>query len=460
MSNISKNLLAVLLLIVSLAFIVISGLLKAWFVWALIGGICVLIFLQRKQYRRNLLVISILGLLTGWRGIDFSPSFVIYPTELFIWLGFLIYLLDRLIRKQIDENNQSKPMVLETFLVVFAILGGIVSQFYSRPILIALAPLKTFLIFIPMLVLFRSWIQDKDQITYYARLLVYVGCIISILGLVERYIPLVASFLSKYMPTPVETRYNFEFASTIELAAFSSWGTPVVATLLVLLAGLAAFIPKPETGWFKNMWFLSLPILTLAIIATGYRSAWLGLSLVVLLGMVFSGRQFLPLLVLTLPAIFVLFSSEYIDRFRTVFFIENSHDTSFIIRSLALQNGLHVMQTNFFLGIGWGSATSFNDWVNLGIAMGGIGLLIFAVWYGVLLMNLFRYARKTRDSIYMSFFAALAGYTIAMISGAMTQVFPIMTGFWFVFCLAWRLIEISKKEESENVKALGFNTNL
>jgi hypothetical protein len=460
MNNVSKNGLALFLLIGSLALIAMGGLLKVWFVWALLGGICVLIFLQRQQYRQNLLIISILGFLTGWRGIDFSPSFIIYPTELFIWLGLLIYILDRLIKRQVDGLDQSKPMILESLLVVFAILGGVVSQYYGRPILAVLAPLKTFLVFIPMLILFRSWIQDRDQIVYYARLLVYVGCIISILGLIERYIPAVAQFLSKYMPTPVETRYNFEFESTIELAAFSSWGTPVVSTLLVLMAGLAALIPNPETGWFKNIRLLSLPVLTLAIIATGYRSAWLGLSLVMLLAVIFNGRQFLPLFALILPATFFLFSSVYIDRFRTVFFIENSHDTSFIIRSLALQNGLHIIQNNFFLGIGWGSNTSFNDWVNLGIAMGGVGLLIFIAWYGLLLVNLIGYAWKTRDLTYLSFFAALAGYTIAMISGAMTQVYPIMTGFWFVFCLGWRLIEISKREELEHAKIVRADTNL
>jgi len=431
----------------------------SWFVWALLGGICVLVFLQQKQYRQNLLTISIIGFLTGWRGLSFTPSFIIYPTELFIWLGFVIYLLDGIIERQ-TNRHQSKPVFLEILLVIFAILGGITSQYYSRPLLTVLAPLKTFLVFIPMLILFRRWIQDKRQIVFYARMLIYVGSIISILGLIERYVPTIALLLSKYMPTPIETRYNFEFESTIELAAFSSWGTPVVSTLLVLLAGLAAFAPKPKIGWLKNVQILALPILALAIIATGYRSAWLGLSIVVLLGIFFNGKQFMPWFALTLPAILVLFSPVYIDRFKTVFFIENSHDTSFITRSLALQNGLHIIQNNLFFGIGWGSATTFNDWVNLGVAMGAVGLMIFVAWYGMLIINLFGFAWKTKDLIYMSFFAALSGYSIAMISGAMTQVFPIMTGFWFVFCLGWRLVEISKQEELENDKVVGVITNL
>jgi hypothetical protein len=49
-------------------------------------------------------------------------------------------------------------------------------------------------------------------------------------------------------------------------------------------------------------------------------------------------------------------------------------------------------------------------------------------------------------SLLLAFAASLLGYGVSMVSGAMTQVFPIMTGFWFVFCLGWRFVEISTNE--------------
>lgn len=430
--------------------------------WFLLGGILVLIFLFQKQYRWNLLTISILGFIAGWRGIHISAGVTIYPTEFFIWLGFLIYLLGRTSR--LGGVNQPKPSFFEVAVALLALIGGITALIYAHPLSEILDPLKSFIVFIPMLVLFRSWIRNKQQIVFFARMLVYAGTIISILGLMERYIPAISALFPNFSASPIETRYNFGFDSYVNLAAFSFWGTPVVSTLLVLFTGLAVFVPKPNIRWQKIIWFLTAPLLTLAIISTGYRSAWLGLILVLILGVVFNPWQILPWLVLVIPASFVLFSSAFLDRLKTVLSIPALLDPTFETRYSAMQNGLQTIKLNFIFGIGWGSPTTFNDWVNIGVALGLIGLLAFAIWYGLLLINLLKFVRKThgRDNflICMSFFTPLAGYSLVMLSGAMSQVFPIMTGFWFVFCLGWRLVEILKEEEFINGKAVSLATDL
>ena len=462
MNNVAKNLLALLLGILCVVFLVMRGWISEKLVWVLLGGICILIFMLQKQFRRNLLIISILGFLTGWRGINISSSFIVYPTELFLWLGLLVFLIDQLSGRM--DVHPPRPMLLEIILLVFAVLGGITALFFGRPLLDILATLKSFLVFIPMLVLFRSWIQDKHQVVFYARLLIVVGMIISMLGLLERYVPQIAAIFPNYMYAPTENRINFEFGTAIQLAGFSSWGTPVVSTLLVLLSGLAIFIPKPQKGWQKYGWFFVLPVLILGIISSGYRSAWLGLVPVIILGMVLNGVQVLPWIASATAGSLVLFSSTFIDRFRTVLFVKNSRDPSVLTRSLALQNGLLTIKSNFFFGTGWNSPTAFNDWINVGVYMGGLGLLVFVTWYGWLLIKLFGFARKAKSTdaflLHMSFITALVGYSIAMFSGAMSQIFPIMTGFWFVFCLGWRLVEISHEEELINGEAVSLATNL
>ena len=84
--------------------------------------------------------------------------------------------------------------------------------------------------------------------------------------------------------------------------------------------------------------------------------------------------------------------------------------------------------------------------------MGLPALLVFIIGYGWLLYQLFRLANlskvKNDRLLYLAFFVALFGYGVAMFSGAMSQVFPIMTGFWFVFCLTYRLVEISAEEKT------------
>src|SRR5688500_7697679 len=106
MTNILRNLTAMLLLMASLGgALFIMQRANIWVFLIVLGSLGIFIFLQQKEYRRNMLLISILGLLTGWRGVDLSPSFIIYPTELFIWLGFILCVLDQIIRGELDKNS-------------------------------------------------------------------------------------------------------------------------------------------------------------------------------------------------------------------------------------------------------------------------------------------------------------------------------------------------------------------
>jgi len=431
-------------------------------IWILFGSICIFIFLQQRQFHRNLLVVSIVGFLTGWRGLDITPTLIMYPTELFLWLGLLVYFMER--TSWPGKVHSPVLKVPEIILALFAVLGGITALIYGQPVPVVLNAMKSFLVFIPMLVLFRSWIQDKDQIVFYARLLAFIGMIISILGLLERFVPQVAALFPTYMYKPTDIRFNFGVGSTIVLANFSSWGTPVVSTLLVLFTGLAVFLPVPKSGWQKIAWLFVLPVLILAIIATGYRSAWLSLIPIFILGIVLYPKRTVPYIASIMVVFLILFPYEYLDRFKTIFLMANSPDPTFIRRSLALQNGLQTLKNNLLLGTGWNTVEPINDLVNIGDSTGVFGLLVFLIWYIRLLVELLKYAWriKVRDNYLLpiSFFAALSGYAIAMFSGAMSDVLPIMTGFWFVFCLGWRLVEIFQEEELRSGKAVSVTPDI
>jgi hypothetical protein len=238
----------------------------------------------------------------------------------------------------------------------------------------------------------------------------------------------------------------------------------VVSTFLVLLAGLAAFNPLTKQPWSRVLQPLVLGILFLAIVAAGYRSAWLGLGLVIVSVTLFNRSQILLSLPIIMPGVVYLFSSAYLDRLKTITYVfGSSQDPSILRRSLALRSGVETIREHLLFGTGWGSPTSFNDWINVGVAMGLPGLLVLAFGYAWLLVTLWEHARmshvKEDRFLHLAFVVALAAYAIAMISGAMSQVFPIMTGFWFVFCLANRLREISSEEHAHG-EAIGAVANL
>lgn len=449
MSNSWKNLLAASSLLICLTLIFGLGLVNDTFIWVLLGGMVLFAFLQHKNYRRNLLVVSIWGIWLGWRGLDLAGGFIVYPTEFFIWFGILIYLIDQ----TLQENAPPKLGRFETLLFVFAVLGMFTSWNNKQSISQSMIVFSCFVVFLPMMVLFRSWIHEKSEVLLYARWLAVAGAVIAIIGLVERYVPQLDALFPTNLSSAVESRYNFEMGSEIELAAFNFWGTPVVSVFLVISAGLAAVLPRKDSAWQKYGWPVMFSVLAMGIVASGYRSAWLGLALVVILMLFLNHSQIWVSLVWIIPGVLYLFSSAYLDRFQTMVFMfrGSSQDPTFIRRSVALKEGIQSLQAHPLLGVGWNSPTTFNDWANIGVWMGLPGLLFFTIGYGWLLFSLFRLARKTdkKDDrlLFLAFFTALAGYAAAMVSGAMSQVFPLMAMFWFAFCLAWRLVEISRQEK-------------
>ncbi len=465
MSSLKQNLLALFFLLIGLTLLGMINvlfqnvLLNPQMIFAVTGGILVLVLLLLPNHRQNILVIGILGLFIGWHGISFSPSFTLYLPELFIWIGFGMYLFEQTRPGALHSGSIS---IYAVILGILTLLGGLTAFLNGHGVVPTLNELKSFLIFIPMLILFRSWIQTEQQVLFYTKVLVYVGMAISVLGLTEKRIP----FLSSLIPVVASQNYvrlNFGFQSSVILDAFSSWGTPVVSVLLVLLIGLSLSLSSGHKASHRLIWMISLPILGLGIVSSGYRSAWLGLLVVFALALLIDLKAFLYSSFIFLVGCILLFSSSYIDRFKTIWQFNTSPDPTFITRSLAMQNALHTILSNPLLGTGWASPTAFNDWVNIGVSMGIPGILFFAFWYGVLLWKLLNVARKSVESqrrlLFLGFFAALSGYAVSMVSGAMSQVFPIMTGFWFVFCLAWRAIEIIHTEE-KNGKAVDIVANV
>ncbi len=435
-------------LIIVLAFvtILVLSIVMNWtgVLWLFLGSMWVLAYLQETKYRRNLIIISIFGFLLGWRGLGLSPSFYIYPTELFFWMAFAISLTEH--QKKVGREHFG---FIEIALLALSLQGIITALFYDRNWASVLSVFKSFIVFIPILFVLRRWVHNTSQLYLYSRSVVYVGIIIAVSGLVERFVPSAYSFLPEEYQISL-IRYNFEFGSEVELSGFRLWGTPVVSVLLVLCAGMAAFLPPSPKGAYRYLDLLALPIITLGIIASGYRSAWLGLAVVLALLLFFLPRRGIVVLTISaIPAI-LLFPISYLDRLRTVFYLTHAQDPTFITRSNALQTGLRTLQTHFFLGTGWSSPTAFNDWVNVGVFIGGIGLLVFVAWYIRILSGLSRLTFRRefeQRNLALAYLASLTGNAISMVSGAMSQVFPIMTAFWLVFCLACRFIEISRTGE-------------
>ncbi len=411
-----------------------------------IAGLAVLIVLMRRDSKRMILMAAFGGVVLGWRGFEISPGLRVFPSELFVWLGVLNYLSSKLTHGR-DSTQLGLPMA--SLLLAFVSLVGLgVAATNLNSMTDAVVEAKAFIIFFPILVLLRSWVRSVEDVSLYVRVLVVCGTIIAALGLLERFFPSVGEIAPWFFTNPTEMRVNVRGTDMILLSGFSSWGGTIVAVILVPCVALSAALQKQRVGAKRTIWIVSEVVLVAGIVVSGYRSSWLGLITVFAVLFTIYRSSFFLYVAGAATAVYFL-PAEYSDRFNTILLLSKSGDSSMVTRASAIERGLQSVWDNPLSGTGWGSQTVFNDWLYLAIALGLPALAIFAFWYFSLLGRLWRRigftdfpAQSYSRHLMIGFLAGLAGYGVCMVSGAMSQVPPLMVSFWLIFCLGERLVRL------------------
>lgn len=423
-----------------------------------------LVKLLKVDYRKILLIMISGGILLGWRGVEILPNFRIFPSEYFIWIGFFINLFDSLIKnKPYKRMKWPWQAIFLGFATIFAV---VLAGLKSRPANLYLSEAKSFFVFIPLLIIFKDLITTKKQILTVVYAVTFSCVIIALLGVIERFFPQISSLLPWLFTNSTYSRNNFNFGSMVELSGFSFWGSPVISVFLVMGLGLWTAGLSVSKKILKLLWIISGMILILGILVSGYRTSWIGLIVVLLL--LFLNKSNYGLFLIGIVGIsFYLLPEGFLDRLLTAFRPLQSGDTSVLFRTEALKAGLIILRDNWLFGTGWNTKIVFNDWLYLAIVLGLPALIIFVSWYYLLLRklrNLTNYVKridKTSRQIALGFFIGAAGYIFCMISGAMSQVPPIMVSFWVVFCAAWRYCEVMflelRNDQSEQINSLAPN---
>lgn len=408
----------------------------------LVAAMCVLLCAVLPHHRRNLLTVAFCGLLLGWRGLQVAPEIRIFPSELFVWVAFLLCLLER----NPHPVGKGRDYLWALSLFIFSLAGVINAMNRGHFTDEGIVEAKTFMVFLPALVVFRRWLPSRHETDRYERQFTLVGIAIAGLGVMERTFPRVATLAPSLFTHPIQTRLNFGTSGAVQLAGFSFWGGPIVAVILVPALSMAVSRAFIADGSMKKFWRLGTVVLAAGIFASGYRSAWLG-SIVVLAVWLAMGRGSVKMAIVVFSiALLLVIPSEFADRFRTLFLLERSGDTSLVMRANAVREGLESVRGNPLLGTGWGSPIAFNDWLFTAEALGLPGLVVFAGWYAGTFRRVFRVATSANPSvrtIAIGYLAGLAGLAVTMVSGAFTQVAPLTTSFWMFFLLAGRFAELS-----------------
>jgi O-antigen ligase len=302
--------------------------------------------------------------------------------------------------------------------------------------------------FVPILAVFRAWIHTERDVMACALALYATAAVIAVLGIFEFVFPGIAKSLPTLFPGPVYTRSNFGGTGTITLSGFSAWGTPVVGVVLVPAFGFWMAVRKRVPKKLMVVSTLSAIAIVVGAVLSGYRSAWGGMMCIAAVLLLFDRRLFAAAIFVCV-IVFSFLPQEFFDRLTTMWMLGSSGDTSLIRRESTLDLAMMTIQRNPLWGVGWGSFSTFNDYAYLALSMGIPSLLFFSFWYASNIRRMWRETvihrrlRLARAGINpVGFLAALIGYLFCMMSGAMSDVPPLMVQFWLMFCLVLRYTEV------------------
>ncbi len=409
------------------------------------------------QYRKLILILSFAGVALGWRGLNLGFGLKLYASEFFIWTGFVASMLMPVRAPRISSPPQSNalPMIL-AYCALLGVIVGFANGNRPQEIIIQA---KGMLCFVPILAMFRKWIHTEEDIFPCAVTLVASGVIIALLGTFEFVFPAMAKSLRWLFVDPGYTRTNFGTSGTISLSGFSSWGTPVVGVMLVPAFGFWIAIRKSVPQRFKALSYVAAGFLVVGIVLSGYRSAWGGMIVITGLLLLFD-RKIVTGLIFAGLILFYALPQEFFARLTTMWLLGQSGDTSLIRRENTLKLTLSTIQEHPLLGTGWGSFSTYNDFAYVALALGIPALVVFCLWYISNLARTWRVARlysevRPPKSLInpIGFLSALGGYVFCMMSGAMSNVQPLMINFWLMFCLLLRYTEISSIPNHDRLSA-------
>lgn len=449
-----KAILVLIFLSALVGWLISSGFLDIQMILIIIGAVLLGIFiLSNRQVHRNILLAAYVGLIVGWRSIPFfSYNIYIYPVELLIWIGFVATLANVKNTQFIHQLPRSA-----LWLAGFALLGMVFAFLRGNSMVGAVDEFKTFIIFIPVIILLQKSVNSITDVTRCVVVLVITAFLIAASGVLEYYFPAISNFAASLsaISSGEYLRYNYNSGAWIRLSPFYLWGIPVVAVVLVPAIGWWSAIFVQAAGWKKWLWAYVGSVLAAGILVSGYRSAWLGL-LVAAIIMLFLTRKSAVFFWAIIGAFITLLPLAFIDRFKSILNVSQTSDGSLILRSARLSEGVQGIFQHPLWGAGWGSTAMFNDWLYIAVALGLPAFIVFVYWYGRLIVQLngvLRWASQKGSyqerHLAAGFIIGLLGYAVCMLSGAMSQVRPLMTTFWLMFCLALRFVELTEIEKSE-----------
>jgi len=390
-----------------------------------------------------LLCIGLATIALGHRGVYVGYWTYLVPLQVIVWLLWAMSVAQAVIRHKLDV--QIPPLL--TLVTSWAVLGAVLAGFAGVHWDAILAYTSPLVLGFPTFWVVDRLVRHKAQLKQALRILLLVSGAMSVLGIVEYFVPPVTRLVPWFF-----TSSRVLAQEGFSRAAFSFWGYPAAAAIVAW--GVLIAYDEILNGW---QWSAALILVlgAVAVYIAGQRASWLGLGLGLtiltlraspsrakkwLFGGIFAVAIWL------LPETFQRRSATVTDFIR----YGATTDTSILQHLERWQWGLKSMLSNPLTGVGYGQWLTHNVFLEIGSKIGLIPAVLFAIFIIQLITRIVKTAHagsKPEACRYGWLFTALAAVWIVQFSVETAfSTPPFAAAYWVAMALGWYLPTIYSTE--------------
>jgi len=418
-----------------------------------VGAITINLIL-RPHHHWPLLCVGMASIAVGHRGVYIGRWTYFVPLQVIVWGLWGIQVLNRVIRG--EKFDIPAPLSL-SLLTLWAVGRGLLGWAIGEPWDSVLSWTSPLIFGFPAFWIVNRLIKSPEQVELSIKILLGVGALMSLLGLVEYYFPVVTGYIPWFFKAG-----TFVTRERFARARFGFWGYPHAASIIAWAVAVAYFYllkaKKMRDAWGPLLVF---GVSIWAVYISGTRTAWIEVALSLIVINVFGeGRGVAGLMVLgTVIAFGILFSPEgmstsaFWTRLMTIGDLPQYAIAGEIEAAPRLTRWSWAIK-NFLdhpiLGIGYGHQLVHNAFLGIASKIGLFPVLFFIVYVIQLFRRVWKvkqFGRTKKARGYgVLFLALVASWFVQLQLQTVLQVPPYAVAIWIYMAVAWYLIDIYDDE--------------
>jgi hypothetical protein len=403
----------------------------------------ILILVPADRILRLGLVGWILTFGFGWRTIHLTSTINIHPSEVLVWVLFVLITARRIVRR---EGLDLRIPIFMPVLMVFSSAGLWTAITRVDQIGAAIQESKILFALVPCFYVVKWLIKDRadwDRSVWSATL---VAVYVSVLGLMDYLDPSLSALLTGRSAAETVTISVQGF----ERAGFIFFGSTAAAFVILTFVSFAILYFLESLTGSRLILVVSAMVLSMelaAIYISGYRGVWFAAGVVIGVYALVQRRAWLLLagVSLGLP----LLPSDFFYRLTSLFDLRYADSSQFKRLDRARQ-ALELVFQSPINGVGWGgSGYVHSDIIQLAANLGLPALGVFLLWVLNTAWSLLRLiGRQDWIGQYAkALLAALSGLMVVLAGEGIIVWAQLMLPAWFMFAMCFKLVEFASKEE-------------